>query len=62
MLNRDWEQSAQLSIQELTATDGAITVVDLSMAEQGPPETLAGPLLTIGPASVVFLYQAKQLV
>ena len=62
VLNRDWDQSAQLSIKELIATDGASNMIDLSIAEQGPSEILAGPLLNIEPARVVFLYQEKQLV
>ena len=62
VVNRDWEQAGDLAIHELTGTDRAIQVVDLSRADLCRPESLTGPSLKIEPAGVVFLYQEQQLV
>jgi starch synthase (maltosyl-transferring) len=60
VLNRDWDHAAQLSMSELTSTDGTIKMVDLSMAEQAHFEVVTGPVLNIEPARVVFVYQGHR--
>jgi len=62
VVNRDWEHAGDLAIDQLTGTDRAIQVVDLSRADLCRTESLASPSLKIEPAGVVFLYQEQQLV
>jgi starch synthase (maltosyl-transferring) len=57
VLNRDWNHSAQLAIHELRA-ERAVTVLNLSMADQCRPEVHAGSSLEVQPAEVMFLSQA----
>ncbi len=62
VINRDWGQSGRLAIQELTASEKPIRVLDLSRADHCRPDAFDGVFLDVEPVGVLFLSQEKQLV